>query len=166
MADLMFNISKVEVSDDGTVWTDLGATNGGATFSQSIETQEIYSDQSADPVEIMIRRAPKTVRVNLLNASADNLALAFAGTASDTDADSVNDKVTIPKLPSGITKQVKITTQSLNGYHYEILIKKGKITGESEISLSNNDATTIPLNIQVLEPDDASDPVEISKVAG
>lgn len=157
MAAFLFNVAKVEVSDDGTTWTDLGATKGGVSLNQSVETVEIYSDQSADPVEILVKKAPKNLNLNLLDASPSNLALAFGGTVAGS-------VVSIPKLPTGATKQIKITTQDVGGVHFEILIKKGRITGESEINLTDSDATTVPLKIRVLEPDDQSDPVEITQV--
>jgi len=156
MADLVFSVNKVEVSDNGTNWTDLGVTKGGATFTQSTETLDINSDQYSDPEASIPVSAPKTVRLNLLDAKPDNLALAFGGTAS-TNA------VSIPKLVTGTTKQVRITTRAINSVQYQIHIKNGFITGESEIVLSNTDAVVIPITVEVMDSGDGY-PVVITKL--
>lgn len=155
MADLMFSISKVEVSDNGTTWTDLGATKGGGRFTQDIETVEIQSDQASDPEAIIPVRAPKTISLNLYDAKPENLALAFGGTVSGSD-------VNIPSLVTGVTKQLKITTRAVNGVYFEILVQKAFITGRSEISLDARDSTAIPLEIRVLVPSSGA-PVKITK---
>jgi len=153
---LVFSVNKVEVSDDGENWTDLGVTKGGATFTQSTETLDINSDQNSDPEASIPTASPKTVRLNLLDAKPSNLALAFGGTAN-------TNTVSIPKLVTGTTKQVRITTRAINSAQYEIHIKKGFITGESEIALSNTDAVVIPITVEVLDSGDGY-PVVIKKI--
>lgn len=156
LASLVFNVNKVEVSDDGTTWVDVGATKGGATFTQGIETLDINDDQNSDPQASIPMSAPKTVKLNLLDAKPSNIALAFNGTvASNT--------VSIPAVVTGVVKQVKITTQAVNSSQYEVLIKKGFITGESEIPLSNSDAVVIPITVEVLDSGDGY-PVVITKL--
>ena len=157
MANLMFNIAKIEVSDDGTTWQDLGATQGGGRITQDVQEVEIQSDQNADPEAIISIRAPKTISVNLLDASPENLALAFGGTVS-------GNVVSIPNIVSGVEKQVKITTQPVNGVSFEILVARGKITGRSEINLNADNAAVIPLEIKVLSPE-SGDPVTITKLS-
>lgn len=157
MADLMFNIEKIEVSDDGTTWTDLGATKGGGRITQDVQEVEIQSDQNADPEAIVAIRAPKTISVKLLNASPENLALAFGGTVA-------GNIVSIPNVLTGVEKQVRITTQPVNGVSFEILVARGKITGRSEINLNADNATVIPLEIKVLTPQ-TGDPVTITKLS-
>ena len=156
MADLVFSVNKVEVSDDGTTWTDLGVTKGGATFTQSTETLDINSDQNSDPEASIPVSAPKTVRLNLLDAKPSNLALAFGGTVS-------TNTVSIPNLVTGTTKQVRITTRAINSVQYQIHIKNGFITGESEIALSNTDAVVIPITVEVMDSSDGY-PVVITKL--
>jgi len=157
MPSLLFGISKVEISEDGTTWTDLGATKGGVEFTQDIEEREIMSDQSTDPVAVITTRAPKTLTINLLDATPNNLALAFGGTVS-------SNTVTIPAIVTGVEKQIKITTQQINNEKYVITIKRAKITGKSSIRLNSDDAATVPLDVKVLAPT-TGDPVTIEKQA-
>jgi len=163
MADIIFNIQKVEVSDDGATWVDLGATKGGGRFSQSVDNVEIRDDHHGDPVAILPRSANRTLNITLLDAKPENLALAFAGeVVNDASGNPIG--ASIPSLPTGVEKQVKITTQPVNGVQYEITIKRGRITGNSEISFTADDASGIPLEVKILSPTDGSNPVEIKKV--
>lgn len=156
-ANLVFNVNKVEVSDDGTTWVDVGATKGGATFTQSINSVDIMDDQNSDPQASISVSAPKTVKLNLLDAKPSNIALAFNGTVNAN-------LVSIPAVVTGVVKQVRITTQPTNTAQYQVLIKKGFITGESEIALSNTDATVIGLTVEVMDSGDGY-PVTITKLA-
>jgi len=160
MADIMFSIFKVEWWDtSGTPgWRSLGVTKGGATFSQTIDKLDIKSDQSSDPVAKVVVRAPKTLRLNLLDASLDNLALAFGGTKDGST-------VKIPSLIPGVERKLKITTKPVNNTYYEITIERGLVTGESELSMTPDDASGIPLNVKVLTPSSGS-PVTIEKKTG
>jgi len=154
MADIMFSILKVEWWDTSE-WRSLGVTKGGATFSQTIDKLDIKSDQSSDPVAKVVVRAPKTLRLNLLDASLDNLALAFGGTKDGST-------VKIPSLIPGVERKLKITTKPVNNTYYEITIERGLVTGESELSMTSDDASAIPLNVKVLTPSSGS-PVTIEK---
>lgn len=160
MADIMFSIFKVEWWDtSGTPqWRSLGVTKGGATFTQSIEKLDITNDQSGVPITKVVVRAPKTLRLNLLDASLDNLALAFGGTKDGST-------VKIPSLLPGVERKLKITTKPVNNTYYEITIERGLVTGESELSMTSDDASGIPLNVKVLTPSSGS-PVTIEKKTG
>ena len=149
MADLMFSITSVKLSTDGgNTWpTDLGVTKGGATFSQTIDKLDIKSDQSSDPVAKVVLRAPKTLKLNLLDATPANLALAFGGTVNVDGA-----TVEIPSLVTGVERAIKITTKPVNKVYYEIIVKRGLITGASELTMNSSDASAIPLDIKVLKP--------------
>jgi len=159
MTDLMFSITSVKLSlDGGNTWpTDLGVTKGGATFSQTIDKLDIKSDQSSDPVAKVVLRAPKTLKLNLLDATPDNLALAFGGTVN---VDGVT--VEIPSLVTGVECAIKITTKAVNGTYYEIVIKRGFITGAAELSMTDGDASSIPLDVKILKPTSGA-PVTIEK---
>jgi len=171
MADIMFSIFKVEWwNKDATNpdWEPLGVTKGGATFTQSIEKLDITSDQSGVPITKIVVRAPKTLRLNLLDASLDNLALAFGGEKGTGEASNV---VKIPALISGVERKLKITTKPVNNTYYEITIERGLVTGESELSMTPDDASGIPLNVKVLTPSSDSEgeplePVTIEKKTG
>jgi len=155
--NLVFNVSKVEVwNTDRSEYDDLGVTKGGATFSQSVNTLDVTDDQDSDAIASIVLEAPKVLKLNLLNATPSNLALAFGGTAAGK-------VVSIPALVTGTTKKIKVTTRPVNGVKYEIEIKKGFITGESEIALSNSDAVTLGLTVEVMASDDDK-PVTIKQV--
>lgn len=162
MADLMFSITSVKLSTDGgTTWsTDLGVTKGGATFSQTIDKLDIKSDQNTDPVAKVVLRAPKTLKLNLLDASPSNLALAFGGTVN---VDGVT--VEIPSLVTGVERAIKITTKAVNNTYYEIIIKRGFITGAAELSMNDGDASAIPLDVKILKPTSGAS-VTIEKKTG
>lgn len=157
--NLVFNVSKVEVWNTATSsYDDLGVTKGGATFSQSVNTLDVTDDQDSDAIASIVLEAPKVLKLNLLDATPSNLALAFGGTVE-------GNVVSIPALVTGATKKIKVTTRPVNGVKYEIEIKNGFITGESEIVLSNSDAVTLGLTVEVMASDD-NKPVTIKKVAG
>jgi len=72
-------------------------------------------------------------------------------------------KVTIPSLVTGVEKQVKITTRKVNNIQYEIKIPRALIKGNSTITFSNDDASSIPIEITVLTPA-SGNPVTITKL--
>jgi len=62
MADkIVFNVSKVEYRDSGTMkdavnasdWVDIGVTQGGVTMAFELNQLEIPSDQHMDPEAIL-----------------------------------------------------------------------------------------------------------------
>lgn len=146
-ASLMFSIESVKIDTVGqsSFATDLGVTKGGATLTQSVDKIDIKSDQNSDPVAKVILKAPKTLKLNLLDASPSNLALAFGGAVNV-------DTVEIPNLVAGTEKAIKITTKPVNKVYYEIIVKRGLITGASELTMNSSDASAIPLDIKVLKP--------------
>jgi len=156
-ASLMFSIASVKVDTVGqsSFATDLGVTKGGATLTQSVDKIDIKSDQNSDPVAKVILKAPKTLKLNLLDATPTNLALAFGGTVNV-------DTVEIPNLVAGTEKAIKITTKTVNKVYYEIIVKRGLITGASELTMNSSDASAIPLDIKVLKPSSGA-PVTIEK---
>ncbi len=164
MAGLIFSIEKVLIDDvntTGTGWTDavdLGVTKGGGSFTQDVTSLEIMSDQASDPEAIVATQATKTITLNLLDATPSNLALAFGGAVDAVDTN----KVTIPSLVTGTEKAVKITTRKVNNVQYEIEIPRALIKGNSTITFSNDDASSIPIEITVLTPTSGS-PVTITK---
>ncbi len=163
MANLIFSIESVkldEVGQSNPTWaTDLGVTKGGGSFTQDVTSLEIMSDQASDPEAIIATQATKTITLNLLDATPSNLALAFGGSVDTTDTN----KVTIPSLVTGVEKQVKITTRKVNNIQYEIKIPRALIKGNSTITFSNDDASSIPIEITVLTPA-SGNPVTITKL--
>ena len=160
MANLIFSIESVkldEVGKSNPTWAiDLGVTKGGGSFTQDVTSLEIMSDQASDPEAIIATQATKTITLNLLDATPSNLALAFGGSAAGS-------VVTIPSLVTGVEKQVKITTRKVNNIQYEIKIPRALIKGNSTITFSNDDASSIPIEITVLTPA-SGNPVTITKL--
>jgi len=163
--DMMFNIQEIYVGKATTLklanWTNaakLGKTQGGGSFTQEIEKIVVQSDQSADPEHIAIKRATKTLKLNLLEAKPDNLALAF-GAEYENNSDTIN----IASLPEGIEKSIKIVTRDIGGYHFEIEIARAMIEGNAELSFSSDNTTVIPLTATILSPE-SGDPVRIKRV--
>ncbi len=159
---LMFNIAKAEILDYDsasgvdelavdTAWStavDLGKTRGGGNLRQEIEEMEIDSDQSADPEYIAVKKANKTISLNLLEASPANLALAFGGEIDSVDTSLMK----IPNLPQGLEKAMRITTQEINGTKYQIIIPRMKIKGNAEVAFDKENPTVLPLEGTVLAP--------------
>lgn len=165
MANLIFSIESVKLDEVGKLnpnWEiDLGVTKGGGSFTQDVTSLEIMSDQASDPEAIIATQATKTITLNLLDATPSNLALAFGGSVDTTDAN--EEKVTIPSLVTGVEKQVKIKTRKVNNIQYEIKIPRALIKGNSTITFSNDDASSIPIEITVLTPA-SGNPVTITKL--
>jgi len=70
-----------------------------------------------------------------------------------------------------VERKLKITTKPVNNTYYEITIERGLVTGESELSMTPDDASGIPLNVKVLTPSSDSEgeplePVTIEKKTG
>ena len=156
MADIAIALEKIEVSDDGSTWTDLGKTKGGAIFRQTPTEVEIESDQDVDPIAVLTTGLRREIEANLIDCNPSNLAFVFGGTVA-------GDVVTLPNTASeGVTKQVKLTTKAISGYKFEILIPKGRLKPEGEITINNEGNAVVKLSIVALADTQAP---TISKVA-
>jgi hypothetical protein len=154
--------SRLALTTGNYVPVSLGYTQGGGTLNQEISELEIRADQTSDPVTILIQNTTKTLSLNLLEATPENLAMAFAGKVASGDETTME----FERLPAGLTKSVYIKTKSVDGTYYEIKILKAKIKGNSSISFSGDDATVIPVEMVILAPDaSGASPVKIVKKA-
>jgi len=70
--------------------TDVGCTTGGVTVSYSFETRDIYCDQVTAPVETAIINETATIKFDMLESDADNLAIAIQQCTTTTDAGVAN----------------------------------------------------------------------------
>ena len=70
--------------------TDVGCTNGGVTVVYSFETRDIYCDQVTAPVETAVINETATIKFDMLESDADNLAIAIQQGTSTTDAGVAN----------------------------------------------------------------------------
>jgi hypothetical protein len=128
---------------------DLGKTIGGATFTQTEENVEIMSDQSADPEAIVSIRAPKEITITLRSCDADNLALAFGGTAVDSST------VLFPSgLPANVEKAMSLTTRASSGLtQLKFNIARARIAPSSTLEFNTSDGSSLELTCQVLAPE-------------
>jgi len=70
--------------------TDVGCTNGGVTVTYSFETRDIFCDQITAPVETAIINETATIKFDMLESEADNLAIAIQQCTETTDAGVAN----------------------------------------------------------------------------
>jgi len=73
-----------------TSGVDVGCTSGGVTVAYSFETRDIYCDQITAPVETAIINETATVKFDMLESDADNLAIAIQQCATTTDVGVAN----------------------------------------------------------------------------
>lgn len=148
----LFDTSSISDTDGSLVATtnvvDLGRTIGGATFTQTEENVEIMSDQSADPEAVISIRAPKEIVINLRSCDAENLALAFGGTAVNSTT------VLFPAdIPDNIEKAITLTTRAGNGLtQLQFNIARARIAPSSTLEFNTSDGSSLELTCQVLAP--------------
>jgi len=53
--------------------TDVGCTTGGVTVTYSLDTSDIFCDQSTPPVDVAITGETATVEFSMLESTAENL---------------------------------------------------------------------------------------------
>lgn len=155
MANIVFNVSKVEYRNSGTMkdavnasdWVDIGVTQGGVTLAFELNQLEIPSDQHMDPEAILATSAPKTITYNLLDLKKENLALVLGGTV---DGSAVN----IATAPTMTNKGFRITTVSASGLsQLTILVPKSTIIPGSTLNFNNSGAAIGVLTTKVLAPE-------------
>ena len=156
MADkIVFNVSKVEYRDSGTMkdavnasdWVDIGVTQGGVTMAFELNQLEIPSDQHMDPEAILGTSAPKTITYNLLDLKKENLALLLGGTVDGT-------AVNIATTPSMINKGFRITTVSASGIaRLVVLVPKASIIPGTTLNLNSSGAAVGVLTTKILAPE-------------
>jgi len=65
--------------------TDVGCTTGGVTVTYSLETSDIFCDQSTPPVDAAVTGETATVEFSMLESTAENLKLVLGDFASSED---------------------------------------------------------------------------------
>jgi len=80
------NLDWFDVSPAGT---DVGCTTGGVTVTYSLETSDIFCDQSSVPVDVAITGETATVEFSMLESTAENLKLVLSDFASSEDESGV-----------------------------------------------------------------------------
>ena len=72
--------------DMDTPGTDVGCTNGGVTVTYTIETSDIFCDQTLPPVAVAVTGEKATIEFSMLESTAENLKLVLSSQASSKDA--------------------------------------------------------------------------------
>jgi len=70
--------------------TDVGCTSGGVTVTYSFETRDIYCDQITAPVETAVINETASIKFDMLESEADNLAIAIQQCTTATDVGVAN----------------------------------------------------------------------------
>ena len=65
--------------------TDIGCTQGGVTVTYSLETDDIFCDQTTAAVKALVTAETATVEFDMLESQAENLKLIMGSMASSTD---------------------------------------------------------------------------------
>ena len=65
--------------------TDVGCTTGGVTVTYSLETSDIFCDQSTPPVSAAVTGETATVEFSMLESTAENMKLVLGNFASSED---------------------------------------------------------------------------------
>lgn len=73
-----------------TSGTNVGCTSGGVTVAYSFETRDIFCDQVTAPVETAVINETATIKFDMLESDADNLAIAIQQCTETTDAGVAN----------------------------------------------------------------------------
>lgn len=87
--------------------TDVGCTTGGVTISYTFETSDIFCDQVLAAVDTAVTSESATVEFEMLETSAENLAIALGQAVSTADAS--NSKIGVGGLRSVNYVPVKLT---------------------------------------------------------
>lgn len=102
------NKNNVDIGACEVFWTppggseiDLGYTSGGVTITFAQETQDVEVDQELDPINSVITKCSKTVRVPLAEFTLDTLHLAFPGSEIITDGTTASKKKLLLKNAAG-----------------------------------------------------------------
>jgi len=65
--------SSADWYDVSPAGTDVGCTTGGVTVTYSLDTSDIFCDQSTPPVDVAITGETATVEFSMLESTAENL---------------------------------------------------------------------------------------------
>lgn len=130
------------------------------TITFEVATQENFQVTPQDMSTAWIVGNEGMIEANLnfstYNFDPDILVLAFGGAASDTDADTVNDKFAAPIDGfSLVYKAIEIQGDTVDGYKLTLSIPKCAIRGSMHGKWTS-DAGTVEFFGQVITPEDSS----------
>jgi len=122
--------------------SDIGATDGGITFTPTVTVQKVFVDQSSMPVRHFIVQEEVQVTTNLAEYTLDNLAKAIPGSTLTTDGTDPNKK----KVEVG-------GGQIDNDNDYVELVITPLIDGSATLATDNNLKITIFKCIPTTHPE-------------
>jgi hypothetical protein len=135
-------------------WTDLGyTTEDGITFSFGLDTDDLMTSQSLDPVRKLTTARPKTVAGSLRQFNRDTLTLALGGgtwTGDDDEGWEFH-----PALSSFIDERAVIVEFADGDKRARFCGRRTMVSEAVEFTLVNTAGVAFPLTFSVLaaEPD-------------
>lgn len=149
-ANVIVGVGTLEVTrDSGTIWTEVGYTEGGVSFSQSIETLEVEVDQSAEPVDEVVTKRTMKVTTSLAEPTLENIAMAWNYDPADI-TDGTGIRTLTLKTSADLQKfGIRFTGKGPNGKYRRWEISKVAQIGESSIGHKKGEKTVIPLELKV-----------------
>ena len=121
--------------------TDLGATDGGITFTPTVATSKVFVDQVSMPVRHFITQEECQVTANLTEYNLTKLQNAYVGSTFTLDG-------------SGVKKKIEVGGGVIdNDNDYKELIITPLIDGSSTLATDNNLKITVYLCIPFTHPE-------------
>lgn len=153
--NLAFGIASFEIADiDPLTGLALAGTLAsiGDIYQDSCELMEadpeltkIFAEQKQRPVKVLVTPGDKTIKLSLLDTSADALLRVFGGTITTVSLVKTWNQ---PKKSVIIEKFVKITTQD----GYIITIPRGSLSAKQNFKFAKKGVLLLDVMIEVTEP--------------
>jgi hypothetical protein len=138
-----------EIDDDpGTDWTDLGyTTEDGIAFSFGLDTDDLMTSQSLDPVRKLTTGRPKTITASLRQFNETTLILALGGGTFNSDADGWD----LDPAPSSYIDERALMVEFEDGAKKVRFLGFRTMVSEAvEFTLVNTTGLVFPLTFSVL----------------
>jgi hypothetical protein len=145
-------------------WVHLGYTAEGPSFTYSYETFEIEAQQATAPLRRKKTSETATITANLLQFSAEHLALVTGGTVTETVAGAAQKgykkvvgggEVDLTEYMFAIESTRADEDSELQPFRF--FLWKGTITANGDINFAKDAATSLPITIAGLT--DADKPI-------
>jgi hypothetical protein len=126
--------------------TDVGCTQGGVTVTYSMETSDIFCDQTTAPVKSSVTGETATVEFEMLESEAENIKLIMGSMATSEDGSStywvgVGGITTLSYVPV----QLKVTDNDTSYLTYWTFFKC--LAGGFEINFERENPTAVSVTM-------------------
>lgn len=143
-------------------WTDFGATDGGVTITPAYEKEEWEVDQVLSPIDTFITRWTVTLETTLVEASLENLQVAWEGSSITEDTIESPDERTIKfGAPESMTKRMlayiqdKRQTSGGDGRIRVYVFRRAQYNGSgSSHEFAKGQPTKVPITFDCLPDTD------------